>query len=157
MIALIIPSVTVCDGVIVTSVRPTACRPSRNSETDSAPAMQPAKEPRSARSSGLRVVLGDDVADADPATRPKDPRDLREHGALVGGQVHDAVADDDVDRLGRERECLDVALQELDVGRARLGGVRLGEGQHLVGHVDAERPTGRPDALGRQEDVDATA
>ena len=52
MIALIIPSVTVWEGVMVTSVRPTASRPSRNSETDRAPAMQPANEPRSARSSG---------------------------------------------------------------------------------------------------------
>ena len=42
MIALIIPSVTVCDGVIETSVSPTAARPSRNSETERAPAMQPA-------------------------------------------------------------------------------------------------------------------
>ena len=37
------------------------------------------------------------------------------------------------------------------------GGVRLGEGEHLVGHVDAERATGRPDPLGREEDVDAAA
>ncbi len=42
MIALIMPSATVCDGVIETSVSPTASSPSRNSEIDSAPAMQPA-------------------------------------------------------------------------------------------------------------------
>ena len=50
MIALTIPSATACDGVIETSASPTASRPSRNSETDSAPAMQPTYEPRSARS-----------------------------------------------------------------------------------------------------------
>ena len=33
--------------------------------------------------------------------------------------------------------------------------LRLGEGEHLVGHVDPERATGRPDPLGGQEDVDA--
>ena len=81
----------------------------------------------------------------------------REYRVLVGGEVDDAVADDDVDRLGRQRQRLDVALEELDVGRAGLGGVRLGEGQHLVGHVDAERATGRPDPLGGEEDVDAAA
>ncbi len=37
------------------------------------------------------------------------------------------------------------------------GGVRLRERQHLVGHVDAEGPTGRADPLGRQQDVDAAA
>ena len=42
MMALIMPSATVCDGVIETSVSPTASRPSRNSEIESAPAMQPA-------------------------------------------------------------------------------------------------------------------
>ena len=104
MIALIIPSVTVCDGVIETSVRPTASRPSRNSETDRAPAMQPAYEPRSARCSALERVLGDDVADPDPAAGPQDAGDLGEDRALVGGEVDDAVADHDVDRLGGQRD-----------------------------------------------------
>ena len=81
----------------------------------------------------------------------------REHGRLVGRQVDDAVADDDVDRLGRQRERLDVALEELDVRGAGLGGVRLGQRQHLVGHVEAEGAAGRPDPLGREQDVDATA
>ena len=61
-----------------------------------------------------------------------------------------------IDSAG-QRQRLDVALQELDVGRAGLGGVRLGESQHLVGHVDPERATGRPDPLGGEEDVDAAA
>ena len=48
-IALTIPSATACVGVTETSVRPTASSPARNSEKESAPAMQPAYEPRSAR------------------------------------------------------------------------------------------------------------
>ena len=157
MIALIIPSATACDGVIETSVSPTASSPSRNSEIDSAPAMQPAYEPRSARCSAAQRILGDDVADADPAARPEDAGDLGEDGRLVGGEVDDAVADDDVDRLGGQRDGLDVALQELDVRRAGLGGVVLGEREHLVGHVEAERAAGRADPLGRQQDVDPAA
>ena len=33
--------------------------------------------------------------------------------------------------------------------------LRLRERQHLVGHVDPERATGRPDPLGGEQDVDA--
>ena len=50
-----------------------------------------------------------------------------------------------------------MALEELDVGGARLGCVALREREHLVGHVEAERAPGRPDALRRQEDVDPSA
>ena len=58
-----------------------------------------------------------------------------------------------IDSAG-QRDGLDVTLQELDVRRPRLGGVRLGEREHLVGHVDAEGAAGRADALGGQEDID---
>ena len=42
-----------------------------------------------------------------------------QHPVLVGRQVDDAVGDDDVDRIVRQRDLLDLALQELDVGRRR--------------------------------------
>ena len=45
--------------------------------------------------------------------------------------------------FGGQRDGLDVALEELDIGRAGLGDVALGEGEHLVGHVEAEGATGR--------------
>ena len=106
---------------------------------------------------GSQRVIGDDVGDADPAARAQDARDLGEDGRLVRGQVDDAVADDDVDRVGRQRDLLDVALEQLDVGHAGLGDVALGEGEHLVGHVEAEDAAGRADALGRQEHIDAAA
>ena len=50
-----------------------------------------------------------------------------------------------------------VALQELDVGRAGFGGIALGQGQHLIGHVEAEGSAGGPDAPGGEEDVDPAA
>ena len=101
-----------------------------------------------------QAVLGDDVGDADAAPRPQDARDLAEDRRLVGGQVHDAVADHDVDRIRGQRDRLDVALEELDVGGLRLGGVALGKREHLVGHVQPEGAAGRPDPLGGQQDVD---
>ena len=57
----------------------------------------------------------------------------------------------------RQRDRLDVALEELDVGRAGLGRVALGEREHLVGHVEAERAAGRADALRGEQDVDPAA
>ena len=51
-IALNIPSATAWVGVTETSISPARARPARNSEKDSAPAMQPTYEPRSARSVG---------------------------------------------------------------------------------------------------------
>ena len=52
---------------------------------------------------------------------------------------------------------LDGAFDELDVGRASLGGVGPREREHLVGHVDAVGEPGRADPPGRQEHVDAAA
>ena len=80
-----------------------------------------------------------------------------EDGRLVRRQVDDAVADDHVKRLGRQRDGLDVALQELHVRDACLGDVARRQGQHLVGHVQAEDATRGSDATRRQEHVDAAA
>ena len=69
MMALTMPSTTVWVGVKRTLARPTEFRPVRNSVMESAPAIQPANEPRSARCSGVSSILGHDVRDADAATR----------------------------------------------------------------------------------------
>jgi hypothetical protein len=102
-------------------------------------------------------VVGDDVGDADPSPRPQDAGDLAEDRRLVGSEINDAVADDDVNRGRREWNGFDVTAQPLDVGGSGGGRVALSQGQHLVGHVQAEGTAGWPDALGRQQDVDAAA
>ena len=81
MIALIIPSVTVCDGVIETSVSPTACE--AVAELRDRQGAGDAAGVRAALGALLRAerVLGHDVADADPTARAQDPRDLGEDGA----------------------------------------------------------------------------
>ena len=63
------------------SVRPTAARPARYSAKDSAPAMQPLKRAPLGAFPGAQRIVGDDVADADPAARHENPGDLREHRA----------------------------------------------------------------------------
>ncbi len=102
-------------------------------------------------------VVGDDVGDADAAAGGQDAEHLGEHGRLVGGQVDDAVGDDDVDRVRGQRDGLDRALEELDVGGSSLLLVGQGQRQHLLGHVQAVGLAGGADAAGGEEDVDAAA
>ena len=65
-----------------------------------------------------QIVLGDDVGHADPPAGAQHPVCLGEHRRLVGRQVDHAVGDDDVDRRGGQGNVLDLALEELDIGRA---------------------------------------
>ena len=60
------------------------------------------------------------------------------------------------ERVG-QRDVLDVALDELDVLDAGLGGVGAREVEHLVGHVQADGLAGRADAAGADEHVGAGA
>ena len=50
-----------------------------------------------------------------------------------------------------------VPAHELDVRDAGLGRVAGRELEHLVGHVEPERPAGRTDATGGQDHVDPAA
>jgi hypothetical protein len=82
---------------------------------------------------------------------------LAQDGVLVVRQVDDAVGDDDVDRIVWQRDALDRALQEFDVGRAGLALILARQRQHFVGHVEAVGFAGRADALCGQQHVDAAA
>jgi len=104
---------------------------------------------------GRKTVLGDDVADADPAARPEHARDLGQHCRLVDRQVDHAVRDHDVDRVGRQRDLLHDPFQEVHVHHARLVRILAGERKHLIRHVQSVRGSCRADPLGRQNHVDA--
>jgi hypothetical protein len=54
-------------------------------------------------------------------------------------------------------DVLEVAVDELDVVDAGLGGVGSGEVEHLVGHVEADGPASGGDAAGGDQDVGAGA
>ena len=83
-IAPCIPSAASYVKSTVTFSKPAASRPASYSDLERAPAMQPTKLPRSARSSGVQMILGDDVADADPSAGLQHTADLGEDGWLVG-------------------------------------------------------------------------
>ena len=75
----------------------------------------------------------------------------------LSGQVEHTVGDHHVDAAGGQRDLLDVTPEELDVGSARLGGVGPGEGEHLLGHVQAVGLALRSDPAGGEQHVDAAA
>ena len=112
----------------------------------SAPAMQPVHCSMSARvaSSMSGSAMTSETAKRPPARRTRAAS--RRTRRLVGGEVDDAVGDDDVDARVGERDLLDVALDELGVVDAGLGGVGPCEREHLVGHVEADRAPAGADA-----------
>ena len=55
---------------------------------------------------GIGFLVSGDVANAQAATGPQDPECLGEHARFVGGQVDDAVGDDDVDVATGQRDVL---------------------------------------------------
>ena len=151
------PSVSSCVGSISMSVNPARSSSAPYSANESAPGDAAHVRPALGSVGRREVVVGHHVADAEPAAGPQHAEHLVDHSRLVGRQVDHAVRDDHVDaRLG-QRDVLDESLQELDVVRARLLGVRAGELEHLVGHVEPVRLAGRADTAGGQQHVDAPA
>ena len=151
------PSATSCVKSTLMLSKPAASSPASYSPFGEAPAMQPTKPPRSARSSGESRSSA--TTSLIPIRPPglQHPGDLRQHRGLVGREVDDAVRDHDVDRGRRQRHVLDHALEEDRVAHARLRRVRPCQRQHLVGHVEPEREAGLADAPCREDHVDAAA
>ena len=127
------------------------------SVSSSAPAMQPTHSsmlrrmsagtsPRTTTSETAKRPPGFSTRNASRSTASLSPDRLITQFEMI-----------DVDRVVGQRDRLDRALQELDVGRAGLALVVARERQHLVGHVEPVGLAGRPDALRRQQHVDAAA
>ncbi len=68
------------------------------------------------------------VGDREPPSRLEHPEGITQHVRLVGSQVDHAITDDDIDRVCGQRDLLDAALEERDIGCAGLGLVFLGQG-----------------------------
>ena len=81
----------------------------------------------------------------------------RENAIFVGREIDDAVRDDDIDRVVGQRDVLDFAFQELDIGDARLLLVFARQRQHVVRHVQTVGFAGWADALCREQHIDAAA
>ena len=95
------------------------------------------------------VILGDDVADADPAARLEHASDLGQHSGLVDGEVDDAVRDDDVDGVRWQRDLSMTPLRKIAFRMPALGVLSR---EHLVGHVEPVGDPGLADPLGGEDD-----
>ncbi|TKS57772.1 MAG: hypothetical protein EWM73_03734 [Nitrospira sp.] len=108
-------------------------------------------------------LVGDDIGDGEPPAGLEHAEHLPEHLALVGGQVDDAVGNDQIRAALVHRHRVGHALSEFDVGcgMAQVPGhdrrVAPGDLQHRVGHVDADHAPGGADAAGGLEAVDPAA
>jgi hypothetical protein len=90
-----------------------------------------------------------DVDELQTPTRFQDTHDFSEDPALVGAQVDDAVANDDIGRAVLERQVLDHALPELDIAQTHRGRRGARSTEHFLGHVDAHDAAFRPDLNSR--------
>ena len=65
---------------------------------------------------GIDALVRRDVADAQAAAGPQHPENFSKDAWLVGGQVDDTIGDHHIDTLIRQRDVLDMAVQEAGIG-----------------------------------------
>src|SRR5437763_16720643 len=73
-----------------------------------------------------------DVPDCELAPRLQHAVDLAENCWLVGTQIDNAVADDEIDRVALDWKSLDVAFSELHIARAQSLGIGASACQHVI-------------------------
>src|SRR6266566_5579235 len=79
-----------------------------------------------------RLACGN-VGELQPSTRAQHPHNLVEDTALVGAEIDDAIADDDIGPTVVDRQILDDPPAELDIAEAHGRRLRARPLQHLVG------------------------
>ena len=119
--------------------------------------MQPTQSSMLWRTVVGNLAANDDVGDGEAAAGAEHAKGFAQDAILVGGEIDDAVGDDDVDGVVGQGNVFDLALEELDVGDAGLALVFAREGEHVVGHVEAVGFAGGADALCGEQHVDAAA
>src|SRR5512132_2005703 len=95
-----------------------------------------------------------DIRDAEMRPRPQDPEDLEESARLVRDEVEYAVADDDIDPGGFDRQVLYFAQTKFNVVVTELRCIFAGERDHLGRHVHTDDPAPLADDLSRDECVE---
>jgi hypothetical protein len=101
---------TRCVGRISTSVRPTSASAARNSGSLRALAVPPGPLQHVGAGGVVHALVGDHVRDGEAPARSQYAGGFGEDGALVGGELDDAVGDDDVDGGLGARDVLEQPL-----------------------------------------------
>src|SRR5882672_10041924 len=102
-------------------------------------------------------TANDDIGDGKAAAGFQHAEGFAEDTILVAGKIDDAVGDDDVDGVVRQRNVFDGAFQKLDIFDAGFFLVLAGKREHFVGHVQTVSFAGRADSSRGEDDVDAAA
>src|SRR5882724_11220262 len=102
-------------------------------------------------------TANNDVGDGKAAAGLEDAEGFAEDAVFVAGKIDDAVGDDDVDGVVRQRNVFDGTLEEFDVFDAGFYLVFAGEGEHFVGHVQTVGFAGGADAFCGEDDINAAA
>ena len=144
-------------SITSTAVKPAARIMPVYASTSIAPVTQSAHLSACARNAGLNSPS---VTMSLMATRPpglSTRNASRKTDGLVGRQVDDAVRHNDVHRVVRYGQRLDLALAKLDILDAHLALAGVGLGEHVVGHVHTDDLALLTHLPRRQEAVDAAA
>src|SRR5215472_5524773 len=85
----------------------------------------------------------------------KDAKRFGEDAVFVAGEIDDAVRNDHVDGVVGERDVFDRALEEFNILNTGLFLILAGQREHFVGQVQAIGFSGKADAFGGKNDVNA--
>src|SRR6267142_1452314 len=102
-------------------------------------------------------TANNDIGDGKAPAGFEDTEGFAEDAILIAGKIDDAVGDDDVDGVVRQRNVLNGALEEFDVFDAGFFLSFAGEREHFVRHVQTVSLAGGADAFCGEDDVDAAA
>ena len=83
-------------------------------------------------------VVRREIDDQQPAARPQHPRRLADGARAVVEEVQHLMNDDDVERIARQRQVVDVALPHAAILQAGAIEPGAGERQHVERQVEAE-------------------
>src|SRR5579871_991303 len=90
-------------------------------------------------------------------TRLQNAECFAQNLAFICRKIDDAIRDDHVYGIIRQRNALDLTLQELNILDPRFPLVLVGESQHFVGHVETIGFSIWADTARRQQNVDAAS
>src|SRR6266404_5316592 len=102
-------------------------------------------------------TANDDIGHGKAAAGFQHAEGFAEDTILVAGKIDDAVGDDDVDGVVRQRDVFNDALEKFNVFDAGFFLVLAGEREHFVGHVQTVGFAGGADSSPGEDDVNAAA
>src|SRR6266568_4365760 len=103
------------------------------------------------------VAANDHVGNGKSSAGFENAEGFGEDAILVAGKIDDAIRNDDVHGVIRQRDVFDGTFQEFDIFDAGLFLVFARKGEHFVGHIQAVSLARWADTFCGEDDVNAAA